>query len=122
MDELLKKIDLIIVELNKVYGEKYPNKGHLDRRVVDVALENTKKIQIFTISENADVEPDVIFTIEKKHEHIIVNVPFLNKQEVVAFDDNFYEDFCQKSVEIICSNDFERRLNLFHQTNYVRRG
>ena len=53
MEELSEKLDSIMVELNKEYKEKYPNKGSLDKKVIDVVTEKTKLIQIFTVGENA---------------------------------------------------------------------
>lgn len=115
MEELSKLLDSVMDELNKGYKEKYPNKGYLDKKVIDVALDKIKKIQIFTIGENPNIESDVVFTLEKKEKNIVVNVPFLSNQLKFTFDENFYELFYKKSLEILCSKEFERRLNLFYK-------
>lgn len=65
MEELYKKLDSILVELNKAYKEKYPNKGYLDKRIVDVPVYKTQKIQIFTVGETDKVESDVVFVLSK---------------------------------------------------------
>lgn len=119
MEELSEKLDSIMVELNKEYKEKYPNKGSLDKKVIDVVTEKTKLIQIFTVGENANIESDVVFTLEKKNGEVIVNVPFLDTQEKIIFDENFHEAFCKKALENLCSKDFEKRLNLFYRSTYL---
>jgi len=119
MEELSEKLDSIMVELNKEYKEKYPNKGYLDKKVIDVVMEKTKKIQIFTIGEKPDIESDVVFTLEKKENNIVVKIPFINSQLAFPFDENFYKAFYQKSIEILCSKEFERWLNVFYRPTYL---
>lgn len=65
MEELSKKIDPIMVELNRAYKEKYPYKGSLDKRVIDVPMYKTQKVQIFTVGETDKVESDVVFVLSK---------------------------------------------------------
>ena len=115
MEELSKKIDSIIVELNKVYKEKYPNKGYLEKKVIDVALEKTKKIQIFTVGETEKIESDVVFVLEKNKENIVVEIPFTDSIEKYPIDDTFNESFLKKALEIFESKVFEKRLNLFYK-------
>lgn len=118
MEELSKNLDSVMVELNKVYTEKYPNWGRLDKRIIDVHFGNaTQKIQILVIGEKSGVEPDVIFTLEKTNEHIIVEIPFLARREKFSYDEKFYEVFYNTSLEILSLKSFENRLNHLFRHN-----
>ena len=119
MEELSKKIDSIIVELNKVYKEKYPNKGYLDKKVIDVALEKTKKIQIFTVGETEEIESDVVFVLKKNKENIVLEIPFMDFIEKYPTDDAFNEKFLKKALEILESKVFEKRSNLFYKKTHL---
>ena len=50
MEELSKKIDPIMVELNKAYKEKYPNKGYLDKRILLMNICLNKLLKFLCLS------------------------------------------------------------------------
>lgn len=114
MEELSKKIDPIMVELNKAYKEKYPNKGSLDKRVIDVPMYKTQKVQIFTVGETDKIESDVVFVLSKNKENVVVEIPVMNSKEEYP-DDAFNGSFLKKAQEILESKVFENRLGLFYK-------
>lgn len=118
MEELYKKLDSILVELNKAYKEKYPNKGYLDKRNVDVPVYKTQKIQIFTVGETDKIESDVVFVFGKNKENVVVEIPFMDSEEEYP-DDAFNGSFLKKALEILESKTFENRLGLFYKKTSV---
>ena len=102
-----------MVELNKAYKEKYPNKGYLDKRIVDVPVYKTQKIQIFTVGETDKIESDVVFVLSKNKENVVVEIPFMDSEEEYP-DDAFNGSFLKKALEILESKTFENRLGLFY--------
>lgn len=113
MEELSKKLDPIMVELNRVYKEKYPNKGCLDKRVIDVPMDKTQKVQIITVGETDKIESDVVFVLSKNKENIVAEIPFMDSKEEYP-DDAFNGSFLKKALEILESKTFENRLGLFY--------
>lgn len=114
MEELSKKLDPIMVELNRVYKEKYPNKGCLDKRVIDVPMDKTQKVQIITVGETDKIESDVVFVLSKNKENIVAEIPFMDSKEEYP-DDAFNGSFLKKALEILESKTFENRLGLFYK-------
>ena len=102
-----------------MYKEKYPNKGYLDKKIIDVALEKTKKIQIFTVGETEEIESDVVFVLEKNKENIVLEIPFMDFIEKYPTDDAFNEKFLKKALEILESKVFEKRSNLFYKKTHL---
>ena len=118
MEELYKKLDSILVELNKANKEKYPNKGYLDKRNGDVPVYKTQKIQIFTVGETDKIESDVVFVFGKNKENVVVEIPFMDSEEEYP-DDAFNGSFLKKALEILESKTFENRLGLFYKKTSV---
>ena len=118
MEELSKKLDPIMVELNRVYKEKYPNKGCLDKRVIDVPMDKTQKVQIITVGETDKIESDVVFVLSKNKENIVAEIPFMDSKEEYP-DDAFNGSFLKKVQEILESKVFENRLGLFYKKTSV---
>lgn len=115
MENLSKKLDPIMAKLNKAYKEKYPNKGYLNKRVIDVPMDKTQKIQIFTVGETEKIESDVVFVLDKNKENIAVQIPFMDSIKKYPIDDTFNEIFLKKALEILESKVFEKRLDLFYK-------
>ena len=115
MEELSQKLDPIMDELNRVYKEKYPNKGYLKKKIIDVPMLKTKKIQIFTIGETEKIESDVVFALERKNDGIAVESPLMDQAEKFRLEDVFEEKFLKRALEILESKAFENRLGLFYR-------
>lgn len=118
MEELSKMMDSIMIELNRAYKEKYPNKGSLDKRVIDVPMYKTQKVQIFTVGETDKIESDVVFVLSKNKENVVVEIPVMNSKEEYP-DDAFNGSFLKKALEILESKTFENRLGLFYKKTSV---
>ena len=115
MEELSKKLDPIMVELNRTYKEKYPNKGYLNKKIIEVPMFKTKKIQIFTVGETEKIESDVVFALERKNDGVAVESPLMSQIENFLIQDAFEEKFLKRALEILESKEFENRLGLFYR-------
>ena len=85
----------------------------MNKRVIDVPMDKTQKVQIITVGETDKIESDVVFVLSKNKENVVVEIPFMDSEEEYP-KDAFNGSFLKKAQEILESKAFEKRLGLFY--------